>query len=39
MESFTLAGNVFAVVFAGGAIGLELQHRLPESFTTGAQGT
>jgi hypothetical protein len=35
MGSFTLAAIVFAVVFAGGAIGLELQRRLPESFTTG----
>jgi hypothetical protein len=35
MGSLTLAAIVFAVVFAGGAIGLELQRRLPESFTTG----
>jgi hypothetical protein len=35
MGSLTLAALVFAVVFVGGAIGLELQRRLPESFTTG----
>jgi Protein of unknown function (DUF4239) len=35
MGSLTLAAIVFAVVFVGGAIGLELQRRLPESFTTG----
>jgi hypothetical protein len=35
MGSLNLAAIVFAVVFAGGAIGLELQRRLPESFTTG----
>ena len=35
MGSSTLAAIVFAVVFVGGAIGLELQRRLPESFTTG----
>src|SRR5271165_3437035 len=31
----TLAAIVFAVVFVGGAIGLELQRALPESYTTG----
>ena len=35
MGSLTLAAIVFAVVFVGGAIGLELQRRLPKSFTTG----
>jgi hypothetical protein len=35
MGSLTLAAIVFAVVFVGGAIGLELQRRLPESSTTG----
>ena len=35
MGSLALAVIVFAVVFAGGAIGLELQRRLPESFTAG----
>ena len=35
MGSLTLAAIVFAVVLVGGAIGLELQRRLPESFTTG----
>ena len=35
MGSLTLAAIVFAVVFVGGAIGLELQRMLPESFTTG----
>ena len=35
MGSSTLAAIVFAVVFVGGAIGLELQRMLPESFTTG----
>ena len=35
MGSLTLAVIVFAVVFVGGSIGLELQRRLPESFTTG----
>jgi hypothetical protein len=33
--SLTLAAIVFAVVFGGGAIGLELQRALPESYTTG----
>ena len=33
MGSLTLAVIVFAVVSVGGAVGLELQHRLPESFT------
>ena len=31
MGSLTLAAIAFAFVFAGGAIGLELQHTLPES--------
>ena len=35
METVTLGIIVFAVVFVGGAIGLQLQHWLPESFTTG----
>ena len=35
MGSLTLAAIAFAVVLVGGAIGLELQRRLPESFTTG----
>ena len=35
MNSLTLTAIVFAIVFAGGAIGLELQHALPESYTTG----
>jgi hypothetical protein len=35
MGSLTLAAIAFAVVFVGGAIGLELQRALPESFTTG----
>ena len=35
MGSLTLAAIAFAFVFAGGAIGLELQRRLPESYTTG----
>ena len=35
MGSLTLAAIVFAVVFVGGAIGLELQRALPESYTTG----
>ena len=35
MGSLTLAAIVFAVVFVGGAIGLELQRALPESHTTG----
>ena len=35
MGSLGLAGIVFAVVLAGGAIGLELQSRLPENYTTG----
>ena len=35
MGSLTLAAIAFAVVFVGGAIGLELQRRLPESYTTG----
>ena len=35
MGSLGLASIVFAVVLAGGAIGLELQSRLPENYTTG----
>jgi hypothetical protein len=35
MESLTLAAITFAFVFVGGAIGLELQRALPESYTTG----
>ena len=35
MGSLTLAVIVFAVVLVGGAIGLELQRTLPESYTTG----
>ncbi len=35
MGSLTLAAIVFAGVFVGGAIGLELQRALPESYTTG----
>jgi hypothetical protein len=35
MGSLTLSAIVFAVVLAGGVIGLELQRRLPESYTTG----
>jgi hypothetical protein len=35
MGSLTLTAIAFAVVFVGGTIGLELQRRLPESFTTG----
>ncbi len=33
--SLALGAIVFAVVFVGGAIGLELQRALPESYTTG----
>jgi hypothetical protein len=35
MGSLTLAAIAFAFVFVGGAIGLELQRALPESYTTG----
>ena len=35
MDSLTLTTLVFAIIFAGGAIGLELQHALPESYTMG----
>jgi hypothetical protein len=35
MDSLTLTAIVFAIIFAGGAIGLELQHALPESYTLG----
>jgi hypothetical protein len=35
MGSLILAAIVFAVVFIGGAVGLELQRALPESYTTG----
>ncbi len=35
MGSLTLAAIVFAIVFIGGAVGLELQRALPESYTTG----
>lgn len=34
MKSLTLASIVFAVVFTGGVVGLELQHALPASYTT-----
>ncbi len=35
MASLTLTSIVFAVVFMGGTVGLELQHALPESYTSG----
>jgi len=35
MSPLILAAIVFTVVFVGGAIGLELQRALPESYTTG----
>ncbi len=35
MGSLALGAIVFAVVFVGGAIGLQLQRALPESYTTG----
>src|SRR5580658_46565 len=35
MASLTLTAIVFAVVFIGGALGLELQRALPESYTSG----
>jgi hypothetical protein len=35
MGSLTLVAIAFAVVLVGGAIGLELQRALPESYTTG----
>jgi hypothetical protein len=35
MGSFLVSAVVLAVVFAGGAIGLQLQHSLPEDYTTG----
>jgi len=35
MEAYILMGVVFVIVFAGGAIGLELQRALPEGYTTG----
>ena len=35
MSSFLVAAVVLAVVFAGGAIGLQLQRVLPEGYTTG----
>jgi hypothetical protein len=35
MNSFLIAAMVLAVVFAGGAIGLQLQRVLPEGYTTG----
>ncbi len=35
MNSFLIAAMVLAVVFAGGAIGLQLQRALPEGYTTG----
>ena len=39
MKSLTLASIVFAVVFTGGVVGLELQHALPASYTTEAPKT
>ena len=35
MNSFLIAAIVLAVVFMGGAIGLQLQRTLPEGYTTG----
>jgi hypothetical protein len=35
MVTLTLAAITFAIVFAGGTIGIELQRALPESYTTG----
>src|SRR5271163_4009125 len=35
MSSFLVAATVLAVVFTGGAIGLQLQRALPEDYTTG----
>jgi hypothetical protein len=35
MNSLTISAIVLTVVFAGGAVGLELQRVLPESYTTG----
>src|SRR5277367_5093112 len=35
MDSFLMAAIVLAVVFAGGAIGLQLHGALPEGYTTG----
>lgn len=35
MDSSILAAIVFVVVFAGGAVGVQLQRTLPESYTTG----
>ena len=35
MESLILTAIVFAVVFVGGVVGLELQRAMPESYTTG----
>src|ERR1700677_478901 len=35
MSSFLIAAIVLAVVFTGGAIGLQLQRALPEGYTTG----
>ncbi len=35
MASLTLASIVFAFVLTGGLTGLELQHALPESYTSG----
>ena len=36
MQTVTLAAIVFAALFAGGAIGLQLQRILPENYTTGS---
>jgi hypothetical protein len=35
MDTLTLTAITFAIVFAGGAIGMELQKALPDSYTTG----
>ncbi len=35
MNPAIVAAIVFAVVFAGGAIGVQLQRALPEAYTTG----
>jgi hypothetical protein len=35
MSSATVALGVVVVVFAGGVVGLSLQHALPEKYTTG----
>jgi hypothetical protein len=38
MNTFSVGAGVVAIVFIGGAVGLQLQRVLPGSYTTGGAG-